>query len=117
MSAVVVVRARPCLVCVALLGVAMSPAGRARVERLRDRVGAVLAASPEEAYVRGTMMPQLRRALDPSEPVVRNTAVQIAARREGTFRVEQVAALPEDPRSAGAADRADLPAAARPGSA
>jgi hypothetical protein len=81
------------LVGVALLGVAMSPAGRARVERLRDRVGAVLAASPEEAYVRGTMMPQLRRALDPSEPVVRNTAVQIAARREGTFRVEQVAAL------------------------
>lgn len=81
------------VVGVALLGVLVSPAGRGRLERLRDRVGAVLAASPEEAYVRGTMMPQLRRALDPSEPVVRNTAVQIAARREGTFRVEQVAAL------------------------
>lgn len=81
------------VVGVALLGLVVSPAGRARLERLRDRVGAVLAASPEEAYVRGTMMPQLRRALDPSEPVVRNTAVQIAARREGTFRVEQVAAL------------------------
>jgi isopentenyl-diphosphate delta-isomerase len=44
-------------------------------------------------------------------------AVLDGSRDVSSWCVEQVAALPEDPRSAGAADRADLPAAARPGSA
>lgn len=83
------------LVCAAVAAVALvsTDRGRRLTERLRDRGAAVTASTDEEAFVRGTMVPQLRRALDPTEPVVRNTAVQLAARTEGPFHVEQVAAI------------------------
>jgi transglutaminase-like putative cysteine protease len=67
--------------------------GRNFLAYLRLQHAAATASTDEEAFVRTTMVPQLRRALDPTEPTVRNTAVQIAARSEGTFRVEQVAAI------------------------
>lgn len=63
------------------------------VAKVEEKRAAVTAHSDEEAYVRTTMVPQLRRALDPTEPVVRNTAVQIASRSEGPYNVGQIAAI------------------------
>jgi len=82
-------------VAVALGAAGLVASGRAPalVEGIRERTSVVTASTDEEAWVRRVMAPQVRRALDPTEPVVRNTAVQLAARAEGTFRVEQVAAI------------------------
>ncbi|MBL8678402.1 MAG: FHA domain-containing protein [Myxococcales bacterium] len=74
-------------------GLWITEPGRNFLNYLRLQHAAATASTDEEAFVRTTMVPQLRRALDPTEPVVRNTAVQLAARNEGTFRVEQVAAI------------------------
>lgn len=65
----------------------------ALVAKVEERRAAATAHSDEEAYVRTTMVPQLRRALDPTEPVVRNTAVQLASRAEGPYNVGQIAAI------------------------
>lgn len=61
--------------------------------KVAERRAAHGAASSEEAYVRVTMLPQVRRALDGSEPLVRNTAVQLASRSEGPYNVGQIAAI------------------------
>jgi hypothetical protein len=74
-------------------GLWMTDPGRNFLNYLKLQQQAASASTDEEAFVRTTMVPQLRRALDPTEPTVRNTAVQLAARNEGTFRVEQVAAI------------------------
>jgi transglutaminase-like putative cysteine protease len=48
----------------------------------------------EENFVRTTMISQVRRALDPTEPTVRNVAMQVTARSQGRpFGVEQLAAI------------------------
>jgi|LNFM01.1.fsa_nt_gb hypothetical protein len=75
------------------IGVWNTEPGRNFLNYLRLQHAVATSDTDEEAFVRSTMVPQLRRALDPTEPVVRNTAVQLAARNEGTFRVEQVAAI------------------------
>ncbi|MDP3277677.1 MAG: FHA domain-containing protein [Deltaproteobacteria bacterium] len=75
------------------LGIWLTEPGRNFLQYLRLQHEVSTARTDEEAFVRSTLAPQVRRALDPAEPVLRNTAVQIASRSEGTFRVEQVAAL------------------------
>jgi hypothetical protein len=74
-------------------GLWLTEPGRNFLAYLRLQQQAATESTDEEAFVRTTMVPQLRRALDPTEPTVRNTAVQLAARNEGTFRVEQVASI------------------------
>lgn len=61
--------------------------------KVEEKRAASTARSDEEAYVRTTMVPQLRRALDPTEPLVRNTAVQLASRSGGPYNVGQIAAI------------------------
>jgi transglutaminase-like putative cysteine protease len=75
------------------VGLWLTEPGRNFLQYLRLQYAASTASTDEEAFVRTTMVPQLRRAMDPTEPTVRNTAVQIASRAEGTFRVEQVASI------------------------
>lgn len=74
-------------------GLWLTDPGKEFLAYLKLQQAALTSSTSEEAFVRTTMVPQLRRALDPTEPTVRNTAVQLASRNEGTFRVEQVAAI------------------------
>lgn len=57
---------------------------------LPDPAGA-RAASPQEASIRIHTLDKVIAAIDPTDPVTRNAAVQVAALDEGPFSVEQVA--------------------------
>ena len=51
------------------------------------------ARSDQEAYIRARVAQHLREAIDSSTPLTRDTAVRIASRQQGEFKVEQVAAI------------------------
>jgi hypothetical protein len=51
------------------------------------------AASPQERSIRRRIAPQVRDAIDATDPITRNTAVQVASQDDGPFRVEQVARI------------------------
>jgi hypothetical protein len=74
------------------------PGGREAVRQGGERVVAMFqtlrpASTDQEAYIRARLASRVRDAIDPTDPTTRDTAVQIAARQQGTFRVEQVAAI------------------------
>jgi hypothetical protein len=50
-------------------------------------------ATPEEEAIRVHDVPGVLRAIDPSDPITRNLAVQIASEENGPFQVEQVARI------------------------
>ncbi len=52
-----------------------------------------MTASPQERSIRRRIAPQVREAINPMDPITRNTAVRIAAEDGGPFRVEQVARI------------------------
>jgi pSer/pThr/pTyr-binding forkhead associated (FHA) protein len=74
-------------------GLFITEPGRNFLQYLRLQHAVLTTKTDEEAYVRSTLAPQVRRAMDPTDPVVRNAAVQIAANSQGPFHVEQVAAI------------------------
>jgi hypothetical protein len=59
-------------------------------ERAGEQVGTG-AASPQEASIRAHSRDAVVAALDSTNPITRNTAVQLAAADEGPYHVEQVA--------------------------
>jgi hypothetical protein len=73
------------------------PSGREAVrEVIEDLAGTAQwrpATSDDEAFVRARIAPGLVAAWDPQDPTTRNLAVRLAAQHQGTFRVEQVAAI------------------------
>lgn len=74
-------------------GLWMTDGGKNFLQYLKLQFFELTSKTDEEAFVRSTLAPQVRRGLDPTEPTVRNAAVQIAANSQGPFHVEQVAAI------------------------
>lgn len=89
------------VVVLGLIVWAMSHSGeRVSLSELAQRLGLQegngnhrAAKSPQEASIRAYTAERVVSAIDPTSPVTRNTAAQLAAESEGTYHVEQVARI------------------------
>ncbi len=88
----------------ALLVALATPSGREAIRGAGERVHQWVqnlqpAQSDQEAYIRARVARKLREAIDPTVAITRDAAVRVAARQQGEFRVEQVAAIWENART------------------